>query len=293
MSNEIILVAGAGGKAGSYIVPILQERGYTVRLLTRTKSRLQKMFPQAEIVEADVLKPESLRGACAGVSAVISTIGASLDLNNFRDKRSFHEVDYCGNQTLLQEAVSAKVGTFVYLSAFGAETTRTAYTDEHEAFVGELRRSPLDYKVVRPTGFFYINAEFVKMAQRGRAVVIGDGKARTNPIHEEDVAKACVDALEGQAKSINIGGAETFTRKEIVELAFEACGKPPKISHVPFGVMRVASTLARPLNRRLSELVEFGAVVATQDCVAPAVQTHHRLEAYFRGLTAEKALTHS
>ena len=56
------------------------------------------------------------------------------------------------------------------------------------------------------------------------------------------------------------------------------------ISRAPYGVMRFASKLARPINRRLGDLVEFMSVVATKDCVAPAVQTQQRLEDYFRAM---------
>lgn len=289
-----ILVAGAGGHAGQYIVPMLLQQGYSVRILTRNRTKLvaqysRASYPNVEIIEADITKPSSLQGVFHGVDTVISTVGASLDMFNFSDRRSFHEVDFLGNSNLLKEAVAANVRKFVYVSAFNAETTNTAYTNEHEAFVKLLRQSGLEYTIVRPTGFFYINAEFVKMAQQGRGMLVGDGSARTNPIHEEDVAKACVQALSSTEQTMNIGGAETFTRKEIVELAFRTVGKKPSISRIPFGIMNLGSKIARVFNRRIGEMVEFGAVVATQDCVAPAVQTSHRLEAYFRELTETSA----
>jgi uncharacterized protein YbjT (DUF2867 family) len=282
MNSGTILVAGAGGHTGKHIVPMLIEQGYSVRLLTRAKSRLAALYPKADIVEADITNAASLRGVCTGVQAVISTIGASLDMNDFRDKRSFHEIDFGGNKNLFAEAERANVQKFVYLSAFGGETTNTVYTNEHEALVQLLKKNGMKYAVVRPTGFFYVNGEFLSMAQKGRAMMIGDGSARTNPIHEADVAKACVDALTSTETSIDIGGAETFTRKEIIELAFRVLNKKPVISRAPYGVMRVASKLARPINRRLGDLVEFVSVVATKDCVAPAMQTQQRLEDYFR-----------
>ena len=288
METGTILVAGAGGHTGKHIVPMLIEQGYAVRLLTRSKSRLVALYPNADIFEADITDAASLRGVCKDVQAVISTIGASLDMNDFRDKRSFHEIDFGGNKNLFVETERANVQKFVYLSAFGGETTNTTYTNEHEAFVQILKKSSMKYAVVRPTGFFYVNGEFLKMAQKGRAMMIGDGTARTNPIHEADVAKACIDGLTSTETSINIGGAETFTRKEIIELAFRVLGKKPVISSVPYGMMHFASKLARPINRRLSDLVEFGSVVSTKDCVAPAMQTQQRLEEYFCAMAEEE-----
>ncbi|MCU0424608.1 MAG: SDR family oxidoreductase [Candidatus Kapabacteria bacterium] len=294
MTNaQTILVAGAGGHAGKYIVPLLLERGYCVRLLTRSIDRLAKLFPQTqfpnvEFAEADITNKASLQAACEGVAAVISTVGASLDMNDFGDKRSFHEVDYEGNHNLLIAAKAHGVRKFVYVSAFGGETTDTAYTNAHEAFVQELRQSGLEYSVVRPTGFFYINAEFVAMAQKGFGMVIGDGESRTNPIHEADVAKVCVEALEGSERDIPCGGAEVFTRKEIVQMAFRAVGKKPRLSHIPFRVMRFGSRFAGLFNRRIGEMIAFAAVVATKECVAPTVSTEYRLEEYFRNLAGKE-----
>lgn len=294
-NSSIILVAGANGHAGKHIVSLLLERGYRLRLMTRSASRLREKFPAAQypaldIVQADITDKASLQEACKGVHAVISTVGASLDMNDFRDRRSFHAVDYGGNVNLLAAAKAHGVKKFVYLSAFGGETTDAAYTNAHEAFVRELRQSGLEYSVVRPTGFFYVNAEFVKMAQKGFGMVVGDGKALTNPIHEEDVAKVCVSALEGTERDIPCGGAETFSREEIVRMAFEALGRKPRLTRIPFGMMIAGSKIARLLNQRLGEMVAFGAVVATKDCVAPAVETQHRLAEYFRNTARHEVL---
>ncbi len=288
MPTKTIFLAGAGGHTGAHIIPLLHEQGYTFRLLTRNTVQLLARQPRLRsmsnlhIIEGDATNPNSLKNACDGADAVISTLGASLDLYNFSDRRSFHDIDFTANCNLLHEAQRSAVQKFVYLSAFGAEKVKTPYMNEHEAFAQKLATSGRDYSIIQPTGFFYVNAEFVAMAKRGRAMIIGDGSARTNPIHEADVAKVCVDALSSSEKRINIGGAETFTRKEITELAFAALGKKARISAVPYGMMKFGSQMTRPFNQRLGELVEFGAIVATQDCIAPAVSTEHRLAAYFR-----------
>lgn len=291
MTAQTILIAGAGGHTGTYIVEHALKQGYSLRLLTRSKSRLQTLYPKnlyptVEIFEADITNPVHLRGVCTGVDGIISTVGASLDMNDMRDRKSFHEIDFVGNANLLKEAVQSgflpgSTKKFVYLSAFGAETTDTAYTNEHEAFVRLLLQSGCTYSVVRPTGFFYVNAEFLSFAKRGFGMVIGDGTARTNPIHEEDVAKACVDALQSNEKNIEIGGAETFTRAEIIDMAFRAVGKKSRITHIPFAVMSMGSRFTRLFNPRIADIMYFGATVSVKDCVAPPVKTEHRLQDYF------------
>lgn len=293
MNAHNILIAGAGGNAGSYLVRELSESN-SLTLLTRSQAKLSPNLKQHiasnatnvqqhHILEADVLRPATLKGACIGIDTIISAVGASLNLRAMSDRHSFMEVDLQGNLNLLAEARQVGVRRFVYLSAFGAETMPTAYTKSHEEFVQHLKSSGLEYGIVRPTGFFYVNLEFLGMAKNGFASVIGNGKSRTNPIHEADVAKACAEAAlkEGNLE-MNIGGPETFTRLEIAELAFGVLGKKPRVMHIPALLPKVIKPLIAPLNKRVGDLVEFLAYVATHECVAP-VYGERRLGDYFAG----------
>ena len=72
-----------------------------------------------------------------------------------------------------------------------------------------------------------------------------------------------------------------LTRRDMVELAASVIGaRNPKIRHVPAAIFSVAALGARPFNRRVSELLEFAAKVATTDCVAPTMGSQH-LADYF------------
>ncbi|MBD1207384.1 MAG: SDR family oxidoreductase [Ignavibacteria bacterium] len=291
MNEQKIVIAGAGGAVGKHLVAQLQD-SHSLTLLTRSRAKLATSqvatasiegdTSSLRIAEADVLRTDTLQGLLEGAHTVISTVGASLDLRAMSDKRSFMDVDFAGNSNLLEEAQRAGVRRFVYLSAFGAESMPTAYTQAHEALVRRLKASGLEYGIVRPTGFFYVNLEFLGMAKSGVASVIGNGRARTNPIHEADVAKACAElALKEGSTEMNIGGPETFTRQEIAELAFTVLGKKPRVMHVPALMPRVMKPLIAPFNKRIGDLVEFLGYVATHECVAPSYG-EKRLEDYFR-----------
>jgi len=278
---ERVLVAGASGHLGRCVARELKARGWIVRAHARQPGRLDGTADEA--VRGDLRDPATLGPACAGVHVVFCCAGASMNLGALRDRRGPVEVDWRGNANLLAAARSAGVRRFVYVSVFGAEGMRALeYTGAHERFADELRASGMEHAIVRPTGFFSFFGEIAKMAKRGRGVVIGGGEARTNPIHEADLAEVCADAAVGEAAEIAAGGPEIFTRAEIVELAFRAVGRPPKRPmHVPPGVFRGAAAVIRPLNRRIAAFRAFGAEVSQVDCVAPAYGTR-RLEDYFR-----------
>lgn len=280
-----VLVAGATGQLGRHVCRELKRRGYSVRALVRDERRLDAI--RADVDETrvgDVTRPETLRGACAGVEAVISAAAAPLTLD-FEERGATHEsVDHLGNKNLLAEALASGVSKFVYVSVYGARAMRgLEYVDAHERFVAELRQSGVAFAVVRPTGFFSAMAEILKMAARGPVMSVGHGASRTNPIHEADLAAVCVDALEGDAQEVEAGGPETYTRREITELAFDALGKKPRLVRVPAAVFAPALLPLKLLHPRLHALMHFLVAVAQRDAVAPA-HGERSLKDYFREL---------
>jgi uncharacterized protein YbjT (DUF2867 family) len=63
-----VLVAGATGYLGGYVVRELHQRGHVIRALARSPEKLEPMAPCCdEIVEAEVTRPETLEGVCDGI----------------------------------------------------------------------------------------------------------------------------------------------------------------------------------------------------------------------------------
>ena len=285
-----VLVAGATGRLGRQVALELKRRGQQVRALVRKPESVGNVLRSQvdEVFVADLGRPETLAGACEGVEAVFSSVGAPLSLS-LSESTGYREVDYAGNVNLLEEARRAGAGRFVYVSVFGAERLRgLEYVDAHEEFVAELKRSGMAHSVVRPTGFFSAMEEILKMAARGPVASIGDGSSRTNPVHEADLANVCADALEGGPAEIEVGGPTVYTRREITEMAFRALGKKPRTFRMPPPVLRLMVGSLRPFNRRLSALMSFFIAVAQTDLVAPPTG-ERRLEDYFYEVARKRA----
>jgi uncharacterized protein YbjT (DUF2867 family) len=258
-----ILVAGASGALGRHLVPLLESAGHSLILLSRRPPS------SSGGRQADLTVPRSLDGVCRDAEIVISCAGASLQLN-FSQPTSFHDIDYLGNNNLLAEARRSGVRKFVYVAAAGqVPLGHTAYIQAHEHFVSALCDSGLPHTIVRLTGFFYVFAAFLDMAARGFIPMAGDGFARTNPIHEADAAEACLAAIASPLSSIEAGGPEVFARLRLLELAFDALGRIPRIKRAPGILMRAPLLFLKPLHPRLHDLVEFGLAVSQTDVIAP------------------------
>jgi uncharacterized protein YbjT (DUF2867 family) len=270
-----VLVAGATGMLGREVATLLHADGYRVRTLSRDPVRAQALAGIAdEVVLGDATDPDTLVGAVDGADAVISCLGAPMAFG-LSDRRGFHEVDTVANLNLLRAATSAGVGRFVYVSLLIRPSWEgTAYVEAHEEVVRALRRSGISHAIVRPTGMFPIFDPFLPMARRGVAWIPGDGQARTNPVHPQEVAEVCVAALEQDGdRSILVGGPEVLTREDIVRLAFEAVGRRPRILHLPRWVLIGAAALLRRIHPRLSEVTDFSVRALTSDFLAPEAGT--------------------
>ena len=152
---------------------------------------------------------------------------------------------------------------FVYVSAFNGPNLRHLdIVAAHEDFVDELKKSGIEYAVLRPTGYFSDMGEILEMARKGRVWLIGSGENRVNPIHGADLAVACVDAMEGDATEIDVGGPQTMTWDEAAALAFEVLEKPTKVSRVPswlmWTVIRLFQALQPPPGRPAGLLHHHG-----------------------------------
>ena len=77
----MILVTGATGLSGSFVVRELRRRGLAVRALVREASRAAAQTLDAELAIGDLADPGSLRRACDGVDGIVHTAWSFTDSN--------------------------------------------------------------------------------------------------------------------------------------------------------------------------------------------------------------------
>ena len=277
-----VLVAGATGYLGKYLLKELQARGYETVALARNARKLEGI--PVSIIEAEATQPETLAGGFGGVDYVISTVGITRQ----KDGLTYMDVDYQANVNMLQEAQQAGVNKFIYVSVLnGQEMQHLKMVEAKEWFVDELKSSGMDYTIIRPNGFFSDMTEMLDMARKGKVYLFGDGEWKGNPIHGEDLARFITDHLETDDRELDVGGPDLMTQNEIAALAFETVGKTPRISHIPIWVRNLALGLIRFFTgQKVYGPIEFFMTVMTRDMVAPQVGAHH-LNAFFKGLSDE------
>jgi uncharacterized protein YbjT (DUF2867 family) len=277
-----ILLAGATGYLGSFILKELEMNENKSRIVIRNKKKLSKYDPvKTEVVEAEVTRPETLHNICEEIDTVISTIG----ITNQKDGLTYMDVDYRANINLLNEAKNSGVKKFIYVSVLhGEKLKHLKICEAKEKFVQELSSSGLDYCIIRPNGFFSDITEFYNMAKKGRIYLFGNGELKANPIHGEDLAKLCVKCIETEYKEIKAGGPETLTQNEIADMAFKATNKTPKIIYIPDWLRKLVLKLLITLtSSKIYGPIEFFLTVMAMDMTAPEYG-RHTLKEYFESL---------
>ena len=278
MTAKRILVAGATGYLGGYVVREAATRKLRVRALARSESKLEAVADLVdEIVCAEATEAQSLVGICDGVDWVFSSLGITRQT----DRVSYDDVDYGANLSLLREAERSGCARFVYVSVLHPEhTIHTDMVAAKERFVAALRESSIESVVIRPTGFFSDMGEILAMAKSGRCYLFGDGSAKINPIHGADLAAVCLDAFEGADELLEVGGPEVLTQRQIAELAFSTLGKRPKLTKMPLWLVGGSMWVVKIFSRRRWNVTAFVFGACRNDMVGPQVG-EHRLGPWF------------
>jgi putative NADH-flavin reductase len=164
-----ILLLGATGRTGKWLLARSLEQGYTVHVLVRDKSKLQVHSPRLHVFEGVPTDAPALRTALQGCNAVIN----ALNISRYSDFpwSKLRTPLYLLSDTMKLLAELCKelsVTRIIIISAWGVGDTRShiptwfrwfidnsnigpAYTD-HERQEKILMQSGLEWTIVRPVG---------------------------------------------------------------------------------------------------------------------------------------------
>ncbi|MBK7616731.1 MAG: SDR family oxidoreductase [Burkholderiales bacterium] len=256
-----VLVVGASGALGQPVIRQLLARGVAVRGLCRHPEAAAALAAAgAEIVAGDLTDRASLERALAGVTRVLAAAHGLLGRGRWRSEA----VDDAGHRDLIAAARAAGVDRFVYVSALMAtpdhpiDFARTKHGIEQA-----LAASGLPHAVLRPTAFMEHHVHRfngLNVLAKGKAQLIGPGTKQRNFVAAADVAQFAVRALLDEPlpfTQLEVGGPDHASNGEVAALYARLAGKPLKVSHLPAGVARALSALARPLHPGVARLLHL------------------------------------
>jgi uncharacterized protein YbjT (DUF2867 family) len=203
LQDATILVAGASGRVGHYVVDHLRADGLRFRATTRSQpealKRLGADYADVDWVECDVRDPGQVAAAMQGVDLVISVIGS----RQVTGDNSAEFVDYGGVKNLVDAGVKEGVAQFVLLTAIGVTDPSHPFNKATKGalswrFKGEeyLRASGIPYTIVRPAGLVNEPA-----GQKGLRMEQGDAwrPLLRSTLSRDDLAVVLIEALRQTA----------------------------------------------------------------------------------------------
>ena len=235
-------VLGASSLVGEYLLPMLRDAGWRVVAFSRraAESGLGVEWRQLPFTE---VAAEISHWICVAPIWVLPDYFALFEASGARrvvvlsSTSCFTKV---GSDDTAEQATVAKL--------IDGETRLQAWAESRG----------IEWVILRPTLIYGLGrdknlSEIACFIRRfGFFPVLGEAKGLRQPIHAEDVAGACLAALQGsdvRNRSYNISGGETLSYREMVARIFTAIGRCPRVLTVSLWAFRLAVTMLRRLPR--------------------------------------------
>ncbi len=206
-----VLVTGATGRVGSRLVPRLIEHNYDVRVLLRHEAQAGAFESDgAEIAPGDLLQPDTLPAAVAGMDAIVHVAAFFRGAT----EAEAHAVNLDGTLALARAALDAGVPHFINISTglvYGPGRGRPAREDDEPQPAAERFYPVSKLKAERALAECY-PSDHAALSILRLAFVYGDGDPhldealnltktwpaarRLHLVHHADVAQAIMLTLE-------------------------------------------------------------------------------------------------
>jgi uncharacterized protein YbjT (DUF2867 family) len=228
----MILVTGATGNVGGELVRALAGGGQPIRALTRD-DKPRDFPPGVQQVPGDLNKPESMRAALSGATAVFLYPG------------------YQGMAATLAAAGEAGVRRVVMLSGSSAASgdrsnAVSRYMIESEEAV---RASGLEWTMVRSFGFMSNTVQWVPQLAAGdlvRAPFAGVAVAMIDPYDIAAVAAAALSSDGHEGRVYTVSGPEPLRPADRARILGEVLGRDLRFEGQPDDEARAEMSAAMP-----------------------------------------------
>ncbi len=266
-----VVLAGAYGNLGSYILKSLIAKGHEV-IAADIAERDLGIEGNFTFKKIDVTNPETLKGLCDGADVVITTVG----LTGASTKVTSYDIDYKGNIAIYEEAKRAGVKKFNYISVISCDekgAEKVPMLHAKELVEEEIKKQELDWIIYRPTGYFYDIAKVFKPYVDGGEMQLlkGFGGVKANVVDCPDFADFIVEHMNDKNVTYNVGGKETYTYEEMAAMCFEAAGKPLKIKWAPIWLFGILANLPKIKKAGKHDIILFSKWTLSHDLVGDTV----------------------
>lgn len=220
----MILVTGATGNIGTEIVRLLLAESHRVRVLVRDPAKVAMLGDVVDVVRGDLMRPETLPAAFAGVERAFVMIPSIEDIAATAPR-------------IFAAAQAAGVQHVVFLSS-GTIQMQPPMTVGRWHLAGEaaLQATKLAWTMLRPGNFASNSIRWAGQIRAQGAVFAPHGDHESAVIDPRDIAAVAAKALTtpGHAgKTYLLTGPALLSTAQQVAILAQALAKPIRLVAVP------------------------------------------------------------
>ena len=273
---KTVLVTGATGFLGKYVIEELAEHGYQVRAFGRN-SKVGRSLENSSVsfFKGDLTKADDVLEACKGMDLVVHAGALSTIWGAWED---FYHANVLGTKYVLEACRQTGIQRLVYVSSpsiYAAPKDQLAIKESdapEENNLNNYIRSKLaseklfkDYPdvpsiILRPRGLFGIGdtsilPRVINLSQKIGVPLIGDGRQLMDMTCVENVALAirlAIEAPEAKGEVYNITNGEPRAFRDLLEESLTGLGYPIKYRKIPAFLLSVIATSLEFLYKTLN-----------------------------------------
>jgi len=246
----VITLLGGSGYVGTEMTNRLAELCGEVRVLTRHAQRVKsfRILSNVPVLQCDVHNENALCEAIEGSDVVINLVGI-LNTAGSKAENSFDGAHAQLTETVVKACQNVGVTRYLHMSSLGADAVDGSseyLKSKGRAEIVVKNSQQLAWTIFRPSvifgpgdAFFNRFADLLRMAP---VMPLACADSKLQPVYLGDVCNVMLNSVHDPAsigQTLELGGPEVFTLKELVTMTANLAGLKRPIVALPDFLARI------------------------------------------------------